>query len=196
MFTSRAEFRILLRQENADMRLTEKGYNIGLASKERLDRVEKKENAITQLTQELKNLKLSPEEVNGALDNLNTATIKEKAPVINFLKRPEIDISLMPNLSESVSGLLHNYPKEIQEQVEIQTKYDTYITKEHKLAEKIETLENHRINPDFDYNTISALSSEGREKLKKIKPSTLGQASRISGVSPADISVMMVYLGK
>ena len=196
MFTSRAEFRILLRQENADIRLTEKSYKLGLANSDRLEKVNAKKEDIVGLTSEMRKLKLLPDQINDALIDLKTAPIKEKAPVINLLKRPEIDVNKLHYLDKSVSELLNKYSRDIQEHVEIQIKYDTYITKEHKLAEKIGTLDGHRINPDFDYNTIKALSSEGMEKLKKVKPSTLGQASRISGVSPADISVLMVYLGK
>ena len=196
MFTSRAEFRILLRQENADVRLTPKGFELGLAKEDRLLAVNKKMEALVSLRKELETIKLAPSEVNDALIDLNTATIKEKAPVLNFLKRPDISIDQLHYLDKNVSVTLKKYHKEIQEQLEIQIKYNTYISKEHKLAEKMENLDNHRINPEFDYSTIKALSSEGKEKLRKIKPSTLGQASRISGVSPADISVLMVYLGK
>jgi tRNA uridine 5-carboxymethylaminomethyl modification enzyme len=196
MFTSRAEFRILLRQENADTRLTEIGYNLGLANKSRMVQVDKKKYEITELTNQLSKLKLRPEDVNDALEDLQTATIREKCSILGFLKRPEINIEQLNYLDKSVSQILQNFNKDIREQVEIQIKYDTYISKENKLAQKMENLENHRINPDFDYAALKALSSEGTEKLRKIKPSTLGQASRISGVSPADISVLMVYLGK
>jgi len=196
MFTSRAEFRILLRQENADIRLTPLGYNLGLASQERMDAVEQKQEDISNLLLDLKTIKVSPNDVNDTLKDMNSATIREKAPLVNFLKRPEINIRQLNNLNKSTSEALAKYSKEIQDQVEVQIKYDTYITKEKKLADKMQNLDSHNINPGFNYATIKALSSEAREKLLKVKPINLGQASRISGVSPSDISVLMIYMGK
>ena len=196
MFTSRAEYRILLRQDNADLRLTEIGHRLGLASDERLEKVIDKKSDIIRLINDLKQKKVEPDEVNDNLNNLNTAVIKEKASTYNLLKRPEVGMTDLFYFNNDLASYLSKFNKEILEEVEILIKYETYIDKEQKLAERVENLENVKINPNFDYDRISALSAEGREKLKKIKPSTIGQASRISGVSPADISVILVYLGR
>lgn len=196
MFTSRAEYRILLRQDNADLRLTESGHKLGLASDERMRRLLDKKGDIETLLKELRKIKVEPEAVNEDLSAFNTATIREKVPVINLLRRPHIGIAEIKVIDKNIKALLDKYSTEVQEQVEIYLKYETYIEREEKLAKKIETLENYRIRPDFDYDRVKALSSEAREKLKKIKPETIGQASRISGVSPSDISVLTIYLGK
>lgn len=196
MFTSRAEYRILLRQDNADLRLTELGHKLGLASDDRLENVIDKKNDIKALTETLAKIKLEPNEVNDELMNLSTATIREKIPVMNLIKRPEIGFTELKQLNSDISNILNKYSQEILEQVEIGVKYDSYIDREQKLAEKIGGLDNYKIKPDFEYDRVKALSSEGREKLKRIKPETIGQASRISGVSPADISILTIYLGK
>lgn len=196
MFTSRAEYRVLLRQDNADIRLTELGHKIGLANDRRLDNVLDKRNGIAELTQLLKKVKVDPDQVNEGLESINTATIREKVIVSNLLKRPEVSIQDVQNLNADLKNAINRFSKEIQEQAEIEIKYETYIEREQKLAEKIGSLENYKILTDFDYDRVKALSSEAREKLKKIKPETIGQASRISGVSPADISVLTVYMGK
>jgi tRNA uridine 5-carboxymethylaminomethyl modification enzyme len=196
MFTSRAEYRILLRQDNADLRLTEASHGLGLASDERMLRVIDKKADIQRLTKELKDFKADPEAVNDSLLLLNTAAIKEKSTVINILRRPHIGMQELQSIHPELKSLLNRYSPEVQEQVEINVKYESYIDREQKLAEKIGTLENFRIRADFDYARIHALSAEGREKLLKIKPETLGQASRISGVSPSDISVLTIYLGR
>lgn len=195
MFTSRAEYRILLRQDNADIRLTKKGHQLGLASDERMERVIDKEQDIVSLTKKLKEMRVSPE-MNSDLENLNTATLREKIAPINLLKRPELSIYQLEKLSGELGQMLNGYSSEVKEQAEIDIKYETYIDREQKLAEKIGKLEHYKILPDFDYSRVKALSSEAREKLKQIKPETIGQASRISGVSPSDISVLTVYLGK
>lgn len=196
MFTSRAEYRILLRQDNADLRLTELGHKIGLASDERMKTLIDKKADIEELTKELKKFKVEPTEVNDDLVNLNTATIKEKIPVINLLRRPHLGMKEIRNISPELTNLLRKYSDEVLEQAEVNIKYEAYIDREQKLAEKIGSLENYQIKTDFDYDRVKALSSEAREKLKKIKPETIGQASRISGVSPSDISVLTIYLGK
>jgi tRNA uridine 5-carboxymethylaminomethyl modification enzyme len=196
MFTSRAEYRILLRQDNADLRLTEIGHSIGLASDERLEKVQTKKEHINHLLQQLKKAKLDPAMVNDGLTQFNTSTIDEKASVAHLLKRPQLSIKEIKALSTETRELLDKYSIEVQEQVEISIKYESYIDREQKLAEKIGTLEDFKIKSDFDYDRVKALSSEAREKLKKIKPETLGQATRISGVSPSDISVLTIYLGK
>ena len=196
MFTSRAEYRILLRQDNADLRLTELGHGIGLATDERMQRVLDKKVDITSLIAELKKIKVDPQLINEDLTLLNTSTIKEKISSAHLLRRPQIGISELKTLHEDLNSTLNKYSAEVQEQAEILIKYESYIDREQKVAEKIEGLEDYKIKPDFEYDRVKALSSEGREKLKKIKPETIGQASRISGVSPSDISVLTVYLGK
>ncbi len=196
MFTSRAEYRILLRQDNADLRLTEFGHKLGLASDDRLEKVIDKKNDIKSLTSELAKVKVEPGSVNEELTNLSTATISEKILAVNLLRRPEIGMDALKTLNSEINTLLNKFSKEVLEQVEIDVKYDSYIEREQKLAEKIGSLDGYKIKPDFDYDRVKALSAEGREKLKKIKPETIGQAARISGVSPADISILTVYLGK
>jgi tRNA uridine 5-carboxymethylaminomethyl modification enzyme len=196
MFTSRAEYRILLRQDNADLRLTALGHRLGLASDQRLKRVLDKQNDVTSLLQQLRKIKVEPHIVNEDLANLNTSTIQEKIPVINLLRRPQVGINDLKTLDKDLNVLLTKYANEVLEQVEIDVKYESYIEREQKLAEKIGGLEDSKIRADFDYDRVKALSSEAREKLKKIKPETIGQASRISGVSPSDISVLTIYMGK
>ncbi len=196
MFTSRAEYRILLRQDNADIRLTEKGHSLGLASDERVSNVIDKKADVKRLLNDLKQKKVDPSSVNNDLQELNTATIKEKASVYNLLKRPEINVFSAMKLDSDINDYLQNYSNEVLEQAEILIKYENYIEKEHKLAEKIGSLENYYIKESFNYDSIKGLSAEAKEKLLKIKPTTIGQAARISGITPADISVLMVYLGK
>jgi tRNA uridine 5-carboxymethylaminomethyl modification enzyme len=196
MFTSRAEYRILLRQDNADLRLTELGHKIGLASDERMKKVLDKKADVSALINELKNVKVEPEIVNADLTSFNTSTIREKIPVINLLRRPQIGMKELKSLNGATGSALSKYSNEVLEQAEIHIKYESYIDREQKLAEKIGSLESYKIKSDFDYDRVKALSSEAREKLKKIKPETIGQAARISGVSPSDISVLTVYLGK
>lgn len=196
MFTSRAEYRILLRQDNADLRLTEKGHRLGLASDERMKTYLDKKADIDALTKTLHTTKVDPSDVNDDLGALNTSVLREKIPLVNLLRRPQLGIAQLRGLHPAISQLIGKYSREVQEQVEVQIKYEAYIDREQKLAEKINMLENHTIRDDFDYDRVKALSAEGREKLKRIKPSTIGQASRISGVSPSDISVLTVYLGK
>ena len=196
MFTSRAEYRILLRQDNADLRLTKLGYEIGLASEKRFNMVKEK-NAHTQiLTNDLKHKKLNPVTINTHLKNIDSAPIKEKTSLYQLLKRPELNIEILKQVDESLKNYLSRYNKDVVEQAEINTIYENYIEKEQKLVEKVEHLENFKIRDSFDYKKIKALSAEAMEKLIKIKPKTIGQATRISGVSPADISVIMVYLGR
>ena len=196
MFTSRAEYRILLRQDNADLRLTKLGYEIGLASQARFDRVKNKNTEIHKLINDLKQKKLTPDQINDQLNNHNSAPIKEKASIYQLLKRPELDIQKISKFDTTLREYLSKYEQEVVEQAEINTIYENYIEKEQKLVEKIEHLENYKIKVDFDYTKIKALSAEAMEKLSNIRPQTIGQASRISGVSPADISVIMVYLGR
>ncbi len=196
MFTSRAEYRILLRQDNADIRLTEKGHALGLASDERLQALQQKKGSLAMILAEFASIKLSPEEINDNLARLNSSPIREKNSITSLLKRPEIGIMEVQQLHPSMAQLINRFSKEVSEQAEIFVKYEPYIDREQRMAEKIESLEHYHIQPDFDYDRVNALSSEAREKLKKHKPSTIGQMSRISGVSPADVSIMTVYLGK
>lgn len=196
MFTSRAEYRILLRQDNADIRLTEQGHKLGLASDNRLENVIDKKNDIARLSRELKEMRVVPEVVNEELNQLSTAAISEKVPVVSLLRRPQIGMNELKKIDAALRVKLNAYSEEVLQQVEINLKYESYIEREQKLAEKIEGLEDYKIKADFDYDRVKALSSEAREKLKRIRPETIGQMSRISGVSPADVSILTVYLGK
>ena len=196
MFTSRAEFRILLRQDNADLRLTPLGHHLGLATEDRMNRVVQKQESLKNVLKDFRKYKFQPQEINPGLQSLSTAPIREKTSVYQLLKRPEISVNQLVNLNSDFSDTVRSYSIHTTEQAEIQIKYETYIDKEKKLAEKIESLDQYKINPDFDYHKITALSAEAREKLLKVKPATIGQASRISGVSPADVSILMVFLGK
>lgn len=195
MFTSRAEFRILLRQDNADLRLTQIGHALGLASNDMLDKMLDKKNDVNRIINDLQQKRVEPD-INDSLNDLNTATINQKLPVLGLLKRPEINIFNLKSLNEDLDSYLSNYEDHILQQAEIQVKYDNYIKKEYELAEKMEQLDSKKIRDNFNYDEVKALSAEAREKLKKIKPQTIGQASRISGVSPADVSILMVYLSK
>ena len=196
MFTSRAEYRILLRQDNADLRLTEKGHAIGLASQGRLDALNDKQKGLKDILHQLSSTKIGPEEINEGLARINSSPIREKNSITNLLKRPELGVKEVQELHPSLASLINKFSKEVAEQAEILVKYEPYIDREQKMAEKIESLDAFAIHSDFDYDRVKALSSEAREKLKKIKPGTIGQMSRISGVTPADVSVMTVYLGK
>ncbi len=196
MFTSRAEYRILLRQDNADIRLTEIGYRIGLADGVRLQRVLDKKDQIAALSKELRRNKFAPDTINQGLEDLKTSPIPEKITLAQLLKRPQVGMSGLRSLNSEIADLLDKYTPEILQQVEINIKYDSYIEREQHLVEKLGKLENFRIRADFNYDIVKALSTESREKLKKIKPETVGQASRISGVSPADLSVLTVFMGK
>ena len=195
MFTSRAEYRLLLRQDNADLRLTEKGYELGLASEERYGKMMKKKHEVKKLMNDLKQKKLDPS-INSVLQEIGTSPVKEKITMDSLLRRPQISINELKKLTEETEKYLAKYDRDVLEQAEIQLKYESYIERERRNAEKIESMENLKIKSDFDYHKLTALSSEAKEKLIKIKPATLGQASRISGVSPADVSVLMVYLGR
>jgi tRNA uridine 5-carboxymethylaminomethyl modification enzyme len=196
MFTSRAEFRLSLRQDNADLRLTALGHAIGLASDERLDKMVSKRTATAKLVNDLKQKKFSPDAINARLERLETATITEKISAEKLLKRPQLGIKELATLSDELAEYLTKYPNEVIEQAEIQIKYESYLEKEQLMVEKLANMEDFKIPPTFDYIGITALSNEGRQKLHKIRPETLGQASRISGVSPADLSIVTVYLGR
>ena len=199
MFTSRAEYRILLRQDNADVRLTPLSYKIGLASELRMQNVEKKIIAVDSIIHFMKKESIEPTEVNELLVEQGTPEISHKMKLASLLLRPQIDIKMLARKIEKLDGEINSHDceiTEVSEQAEILIKYENYIQKEQDLVEKMARLENLEIKPGFDYHQINSLSSEAREKLSKIKPQTLGQASRISGVSPADVSVLLVYLGR
>ena len=196
MFTSRAEFRLSLRQDNADLRLTALGHALGLASEERFDKMLTKKTETAKLVNDLKQKKFSPDAINGGLERLETATITEKISAEKLLKRPQLGIKELATLSDELAEYLTKYTNEVIEQAEIQIKYESYLEKEQLMVEKLADMEDFKIPTTFDYIGITALSNEGRQKLHKIRPETLGQASRISGVSPADLSIVTVYLGR
>jgi tRNA uridine 5-carboxymethylaminomethyl modification enzyme len=196
MFTSRAEYRTLLRQDNADIRLTQKGHEIGLANEERLLTVLKKKQEVNDIITTFAATKITPEEINPLLESIGTALVREKLPLAQLLKRPQISIAQLSGASETVASLLENFSPDSIMQAEINLKYDSYIEKEMLLVEKMNKLENLGIIENFNYDVVTSLSYEGREKLKRTRPSTIGQASRISGVSPSDISVLMLFIGR
>jgi len=200
MFTSRAEYRILLRQDNADLRLTAKGYEIGLASKKRMDRVIKKQKEIKKIIDFIENKNAEPNEINPLLQQINTPAVKQKIKISKLLLRPQISINSLikhiSSLSEFFDSFKSDTKEESIEQAEILTKYQGYIDKQKEVADKLSKLEDIALSENFDYQKLKSISFEGREKLLKIKPITIGQASRISGVSPSDISVLLVYLGR
>ena len=196
MFTSRAEYRTLLRQDNADVRLTARGHLIGLASDERLINVQHKIQQANELIEEIKILKVNPNDVNEKLESFGTAALREKVSLWNLLRRPNIEIPHLRTLTEETEMLFSKYADEVLEQVEINVKYESYIEKEQLMVNKLQRLENLDIPPEFDYMKLKTISIEGRQKLTKIRPQTIGMASRISGVSVSDISVLMVYIGR
>lgn len=196
MFTSRAEYRILLRQDNADIRLTPKAYEIGLAKKERLDRVQLKQKQTTEIIAYFKKESIDPSEINPALEAIGSAPISQKVKMFGVLARPGVTLLDFAIYSPKVKEFISKYDLENIEQAEILMKYEGYISKEHELADKQTRLEDLVLHDDFDYKRLTSLSAEAREKLTKIKPRTIGQASRISGITPSDISILMIYLGR
>jgi tRNA uridine 5-carboxymethylaminomethyl modification enzyme len=199
MFTSRAEFRILLRQDNADLRLTEKSYLIGLASKERYQRMKTKKEWTERMEREIKNFSVDPQILNSYLLSLGSAEMKQKLKLDQIIARPFVSLKELLDIEELFilkENLPENQEQEIIEQTEISIKYAGYIDREKQMVEKLSRLEDIKLKEDFNYYSLSSLSMESKDKLTKIKPLTLGQASRISGVSPADISVLMIHLGR
>ncbi len=196
MFTSRAEFRLLLRQDNADLRLTEKSNKIGLATEERLNLTLKKKAQTKELVSRLNSIQIKPNDALEPLSTISSPPIKDKSSLHTILQRPEISINDLHVFSKEIGLMVSSFTQEVIEQAEIQSKYKTYIEREKENSEKMNNLEKLKIKKSFDYNILSSLSAEAKEKLFKIQPETLGQASRISGVSPSDISILMVYLGR
>lgn len=196
MFTSRAEFRILLRQDNADVRLTETAAKLGLAKQERIAKLENKKQAIERIIEYVKNRSINPEEINTFLIESGSAEIKQKVKLDKLLSRPHITLNTLaksvPELKQFLDGFQVNYI----ESAEIEMKYCGYIEKERELSEKMLKLEEIKLDTNFEYHQISALSIEARQKLSKIRPSSLGQAQRISGVSPSDIAVLLIHMGR
>ncbi|MEY4307850.1 MAG: hypothetical protein RL422_53 [Bacteroidota bacterium] len=195
MFTSRAEFRTLLRQDNADERLTAKGYQLGLATEQRWNKFQDKKAQVAALTEEIKNTKVKPTEVNDWLEKEGSATLKEGAPIVNLLRRSDLSFDRIAT-HPSVEPIVRNYSQEVREQVEILVKYESYIEKERLMVDKMRSMEDLSIPANFDYDKIKTLSTESRIKLKSILPQTIGQASRISGVSASDISILLLFMGR
>ncbi|MGN6800253.1 MAG: tRNA uridine-5-carboxymethylaminomethyl(34) synthesis enzyme MnmG, partial [Ginsengibacter sp.] len=193
MFTSRAEYRTLLRQDNADIRLTEKSFRIGLASEERMNAVIKKKNEVGQIFGILDSVKLEPAEINKYLEMNSSALTVDKAKISQLLLRPQVNLKDLMDTVPEVKKRLSEFSKEALQQAEIQTKYQVYIQKEEDMVKKLSMLEEQRIPSSFNYEKVASLSNEARQKFQKIKPLTLGQASRISGVSPSDVQILMVY---
>jgi tRNA uridine 5-carboxymethylaminomethyl modification enzyme len=196
MFTSRAEFRTLLRQDNADIRLTPIGNALGTVSRERFDRVQEKISGTKDLISFFREYSVSPEEINPKLAELGTEPIRQKMKLINIIGRPQVMLSDLVEVIPSLRDKVSNLRSETIEQAEIVMKYQGYIEKEQEMVDKINKLEHIALNADFDYSQIKSLSAEARQKLSAIKPRTLGQASRISGVTPADVSILMVHMGR
>jgi len=196
MFTSRAEYRTLLRQDNADLRLTELSYNVGLSSEVRYKQLIDKKNNVEKIKATLKEFAFSPDQINPFLISKNSTPIEHKQRAAQILLRPGISLHDLINYSVDLCNELNISERETLEQAEIQLKYDTYINKERELVDKMAQLENLEIPQTFNYDRISSLSAEAVQKFKKIKPRTLGQASRISGVNPSDVQILMVYMGR
>ncbi len=197
MFTSRAEFRLLLRQDNADLRLTQRVADLGMKNlDDRLERIANKVSAVDEIVKHFKTNSVSPDIINPFLASMDSAIIDQKFKLFQILSRPHIGLSNLTDLLPDLKEFMSKYDKEICQLAETDMKYEGYIQKEKDMVEKMTRLENVRLTDSFDYQSISALSSEAREKLAKIKPRTIGQASRISGVSPSDVSVLLVYSGR
>lgn len=197
MFTSRAEYRILLRQDNADLRLTPIAHRLGARGADvRMDRVRLKQQAATEIENFFRNASVVPDEVNGYLAEVATAPTMQKVKLYNILLRPQVGIAGLATALPEIEGFLSPYEPEFVELAEINMKYDGYIRKEEEMVQKMNRLEDLRLNEDFNYKALTALSAEARDKLTRVRPSTIGQASRISGVSPADVSVLLIHLGR
>lgn len=195
MFTSRAEYRLLLRQDNADIRLTEKSYHLGLATQERLDKVEEKIKKSSELEEFLKELSLKPHVINPILERVDSNPVDQAYRAAQFLTRPNMNLERLSSI-DLIAEELVNYTNEEKEQAEINIKYKGYIDKERENVAKLSRMENIKIPENFDYSKVSSLSAEAKQKLIKVQPKTIAQAARISGVSPADINVLLIYIGR
>lgn len=196
MFTSRAEFRTLLRQDNADLRLTEISYRLGLASQERMDKVNTKKDGVAQIKKILKEMSVEPVEINSWFEEIGSSLITEKQKAEKILLRPSVELLDMAAVLPKLKAVLSGYSADTIEQAAIQVKYDVYIEKEKELVSRMSQLEELEIPETFDYKKIGSLGNEAREKLIRIKPRTLGQASRISGINPSDVQILMVFMGR
>jgi tRNA uridine 5-carboxymethylaminomethyl modification enzyme len=196
MFTSRAEFRTLLRQDNADLRLTEMSYRIGLASQQRMEKVISKKNGVEQIKAILTDFTIDPQEIESFLAEKSSAPLLQKQKAVQLLLRPNLDLLSLMNFLPILKNKLKSFSVETLEQAEIQLKYEVYIEKERELVKKMAQLEDLIIPDHFDYNRINSLSNEALQKFKKIRPRTLGQASRISGVNPSDVQILMIFMGR
>lgn len=194
MFTSRAEHRLLLRQDNADIRLTPIAHKLGLVGDDRMQKVEDKINNSDTIVKYLKQNSGTPDEINPTLEKLGSTPVNQKTRLVNILSRPQINISDLSEIHDGFAAFIQEFDKETIEQAEIKIKYQSYFEKEMEIVNRMKKMEDKEIDPDFDYNILTSLSTEARQKLFKVKPRTLGQASRISGVSPADISILMVHI--
>lgn len=197
MFTSRAEYRILLRQDNADIRLTPLAHKLGVrGTEERMQRVQEKERAASAILEYLRGYSVSPDQMNGLLETVGSAPVRQKVKLDGILSRPNIGLEDLRQVLPELQTYLTQFDQESVETAEINLKYEGYIRKEQEMVDKMSRLEELRLHDDFDYRGVDALSKEAREKLSKLRPRTIGQASRISGVSPADISVLLVHIGR
>ena len=196
MFTSRAEFRTLLRQDNADLRLTEISHQLGLASEERMKNVEEKRTSVEQIKEVLKEYPVEPASINPYFEKIGSSLITEKQKIQKALLRPDVELEDLVDELPPLYELLKDYSSDSIEQASIQVKYEVYIEKEKELVERMGQLEQLEIPETFDYKRITALGNEAREKLSRVRPRTLGQASRISGINPSDVQILMVYMGR
>jgi len=199
MFTSRAEYRILLRQDNADERLTELSSRIGLASQDRVDLLSSKRELVNRLIDFLKSYSIAPEDINAFLERAGTSPLKQKMKLIEVAKRPQVRLNELIDEFDGLRKIQKDCGRragEVLESAEIAIKYEGYIAREKIMADKIKRLEKIKLDGEFDYERLKSISTEARQKLSRIKPKSIGQASRISGVSPSDISVLLIYMGR
>jgi tRNA uridine 5-carboxymethylaminomethyl modification enzyme len=196
MFTSRAEHRLLLRQDNADIRLSPIGFDLGLISQERMDKVNAKIANSDKIVDFVKEKSINASDVNSLLEELGTSPLNQNVKMVNLIGRPQVGFNDLRKVDSGLNDILSQYDEETLEQAEIKIKYESYFEKEMEIVNKMKKMEDKEINPEFNYQQLVSLSKEAREKLMRIKPRTLGQASRISGVSPSDISVLMVHVSR
>ena len=195
MFTSRAEYRLLLRQDNADIRLTEKAYNLGLAKEERLRNVQEKITKSDELEAYLRETSIKPGAINPILESIESSPVDQAYRASHYLTRPNMTLNKLEEI-QTIKDITSAYKEEVREQAEINIKYKGYIEKEKENVAKLNRLETFKIPDDFDYSKIASLSTEARQKMTKVRPVTIAQAGRISGVSPSDINVLLIYLGR